>query len=58
MEWRNLEATRWFFKTLREQFDLDGWYTSSDPLYVQRLRGQRDVFEAIARLLNAGGEEE
>lgn len=57
MEWRNIEATRWFFKILREQFDFDGWYANTDPMYVQRLRGQRDVFEAIARLLDSPGEE-
>lgn len=42
--------TREFFRALKAEFDLENaWYTSSN---VERLRGQRDVFEAISRIVD------
>ncbi len=56
MDWRNehwhdLAATEEFFSELRSHFDFDGWYKTSDILTIQRLKGQRDVFEAIQTIL-------
>ncbi len=58
--WRDLAATDNFFRELRAEFWgclNDGWYETSDAMVVQRLRGQRDVFEAIERVLGARRED-
>ena len=58
MDWRDMAATQEFFKELNDQFSFnDLWYETSDHMVVQRLRGQRDVFEAIAAILGERGEE-
>lgn len=54
MDWRDLAATKEFLRELRSEFPGclgDGWYQHTDPMILQRLRGQRDVFEAISRIL-------
>lgn len=54
MDWRDLPATKEFFRALEADFGASlgvGWYETTDAAVVQRLRGQRDVFEAIRRIL-------
>lgn len=48
--WLAHPITREFFRALKAEFDLDNaWYTAAD---ISRLRGQRDVFEAIRRIMD------
>jgi hypothetical protein len=56
MNWQNLAATKEFFHALHAEFRSclkDGWYETTDSMVIQRMRGQRDVFVAIERLLGS-----
>jgi len=56
MEWRNHPTTRAFFKDLFREFNLD-WPSATTFEQVMRLKGQRDVLEAIKNLLGPEDEE-
>jgi hypothetical protein len=58
MDWRDIPATKEFFKALYGEFNFDNyWYTTTDDKIIWRYRGQRDVFEAIKRILGERPEE-
>lgn len=52
-QWLALATTREFFAALESEFDFNnGWYHQTDEEIVWRLRGQRDVFNAIQRIID------
>jgi hypothetical protein len=58
-EWRNLTATRQFIAELRARFHLeDAWFVAERAEMWWRLKGQRDVLDAIEGIMVDADREE